>query len=83
MATEAGIKRHIAQSPAYREQWAKLHNWVKFTALDKVNDQPPEQTNDDVPDYPYEWGTHLMVQMVSTMFLMYRWTLGSSDSHGH
>ncbi|KIM64572.1 hypothetical protein SCLCIDRAFT_23311 [Scleroderma citrinum Foug A] len=56
MATEAGIKRHIAQSPACRKQWAKLLDRLKFTVSDNVNDQPPEQMNVDILDYPYEWG---------------------------
>ena len=59
MATEAGIKRHIVQSPVCHEQWVKLLDQLKFTVLDEldnVNDQPPEQMNVDVLDYPYEWG---------------------------
>ena len=59
MATKAGIKRHIVQSPVCREQWVKLLDRLKFTVsdeLDNVNDQPPEQMNVDVLDYPYEWG---------------------------
>ena len=55
MATEAGIKRHIVQSPACCEQWAKLLDRLKLAVSDDANDQPPEEMNDNVPDYPCEW----------------------------
>jgi len=55
MATEAGIKRHIAQSPACRDQWTKLLDRLKFTVSDNADDQAPEKVNDDAPDYSYDW----------------------------
>lgn len=55
MATEAGIKRHIAQSSACRDQWSKVLECLKFTVSDDEDDQPPAQMDDDAPDYPYDW----------------------------
>jgi len=55
MAAEAGIKRHIVQSSACRDQWSKVLECLKFTVSDDEDDQPPAQMEDDAPDYPYDW----------------------------
>ena len=55
IATEAGIKWHIAQSPACRDQRSKLLEWLTFTIPNDTDDQPPEPTDDDTLGYPYEW----------------------------
>ena len=55
IATKPGIKRHIAQSPACRDHWERLIEWTQFAASNDKDDQLAEQTNDDVPDYPYKW----------------------------
>jgi len=55
MATEAGIKRHITQSSACRDQWLKVLECLKFTVSDDEDNQPPAQMDDDAPDYPYDW----------------------------
>ena len=56
MATEAGIKRHIMQSPACHDQWAKVLDHLKFTVSDDEDDQPQAQMDDNTLDYPYDWG---------------------------
>ncbi|KIM69846.1 hypothetical protein SCLCIDRAFT_19625 [Scleroderma citrinum Foug A] len=55
IATKPGIKRHIAQSPACRDHWERLVERTQFAASNDKDVQLAEQTNDDVPDYPYEW----------------------------
>jgi len=55
IATEAGIKRHIAQSPGCHDQWTKLLERTKFTVLNDMDDQPTEQADNDTLGYPYEW----------------------------
>jgi len=55
MATEAGIKWHIAQSSVCRDQWLKVLECLKFTVSDNEDDQPPAQMDDNAPDYPYDW----------------------------
>jgi len=54
IATEAGIKRHIAQSPACRDQWTKLLERMELTVSKDEDDQLPEHMNDDAPGDPYE-----------------------------
>ena len=55
IATEAGIKWHIAQSPACHNQWTKLLERTKSAVLNDIDDQPPELMDDDAPGYPYNW----------------------------
>ena len=55
IATEAGIKRHIAQSPACRNQWTKLLEQIKFTVSNDEDGQHPEQVDDGAPGDPYGW----------------------------
>ena len=55
IVTKPGIKRHIAQSPACRDHWERLVEQTQFAASNDKDVQLAEQTNDDVPDYPYEW----------------------------
>ena len=49
IATEPGIKRHIAQSPVCRKQWTKLLEWMEFTGSNDTDDQLLEQANDNIP----------------------------------
>jgi len=56
IATEVGIKRHIAQSPTCRDQWTKLLEWSKCTVPEVTGDHSAQQTNDNAPDYTYKWG---------------------------
>ena len=55
IATEAGIKRHIAQSPACRNQWTKLLEQIKFTVSNDEDGQHPEQVDDGALGNPYGW----------------------------
>ena len=55
IATEAGIKQHIVQTPACRDQWTKLLDRMEHTVLSDIGNQLPERAIDNAPDYPYKW----------------------------
>ena len=56
IATEAGIKHHIAQSPACHNQWTKLLEQIKFFTVSNDEDgQHPEQVDDGALGNPYRW----------------------------